>query len=99
MRGAGSKKHLTKTSNIDPEASDFELGNWTEAERGTMLKSGSMAEWSDITQNCHVGWPAIGKMCSIANASRINPGKHPTWRAAQHHSVTILSGKIETSIA
>jgi len=25
-------------------------------------------------------------MCSIANAARINPGNHPTWRAVQHHS-------------
>jgi hypothetical protein len=46
-----------------------------------------MGDWSYITQNCHVVWATIGKMCSIANAARINPGNHPTWRAVQHHSV------------
>lgn len=89
MSGAGSKAHLSETPTIHEGArvEDFELGAWTEVGRGTMLKSGSMGDWSYITQNCHVVWTTIGKMCSIANSTRINPGNHPTWRAVQHHSV------------
>ena len=60
---------------------------WTEVGKGTMLKHGSMGDWSYITRDCHVVWTTIGEMCSIANGARINPGNHPTWRAVQHHSV------------
>lgn len=89
MSGAGSKRPLGEAPTIREGAQvhDFELGSWTEVGKGTVLRSGSMGDWSYITQNCHVVWTTIGKMCSIANATRINPGNHPTWRAVQHHSV------------
>lgn len=89
MSGAGSKKHLSEAPTIHPEAdvSDCTLGAWTEVGKGTLMKSSSMGDWSYITQHCHVVWTTIGKMCSIANGARINPGNHPTWRAVQHHSV------------
>jgi phosphonate metabolism protein (transferase hexapeptide repeat family) len=89
MSGAGSKPPLTEAPTIHEGArvQDFDLGAWTEVGAGTTLKSGSMGDWSYITRNCHVVWTTIGKMCSIANATRINPGNHPTWRAVQHHSV------------
>jgi phosphonate metabolism protein (transferase hexapeptide repeat family) len=89
MSGAGSKARLSEAPTIHEGAvvDDFTLGAWTEVGRGTLLKSGSMGDWSYITKDCHVVWTTIGKMCSIANATRINPGNHPTWRAVQHHSV------------
>src|SRR6056297_965667 len=89
MSGEGSKKHLSEAPNIHPEASvvDCELGVWTEVGKGTSMRASSMGDWSYVTQHCHVVWASIGKMCSIANATRINPGNHPTWRAVQHHSV------------
>jgi len=89
MSGAGSKKQLSEAPNIHPEASvvDCELGVWTEVGKGTTMRASSMGDWSYVTQHCHVVWASIGKMCSIANATRINPGNHPTWRAVQHHSV------------
>ena len=89
MSGAGSKNKLSEAPTIHEGAvvDDFELGVWTEVGKGTMLKSGSMGDYSYITQGCHVVWTTIGKFCSIANATRINPGNHPTWRAVQHHSV------------
>ena len=46
-----------------------------------------MGDWSFITRDCHLVWTTIGKMYSIANGARISPGKHPTWRSVQHHSV------------
>jgi len=89
MNGVGSKKQLSERPSIHPEAdvSDCDLGAWTEVGKGTMMKSSSMGDYSYITQHCHVVWKSIGKFCSIANAARINPGNHPTWRAVQHHSV------------
>jgi len=89
VSGAGSKAKLSPTPTIHDGVivDEFELGMWTEVGAGTVLKSGSMGDWSYITKDCHVVWTTIGKMCSIANATRINPGNHPTWRAVQHHSV------------
>lgn len=89
MSGAGAKNHLSEAPTIHPEASvtGCELGVWTEVGKGTVMKEAQMGDYSYITQNCHVVWTTIGKFCSIANATRINPGNHPTWRAVQHHSV------------
>lgn len=89
MSGAGAKKQLSEEPNIHFEASvvECELGAWTEVGKGTSMRASSMGDWSYITQHCHVVWTSIGKMCSIANGARINPGNHPTWRAVQHHSV------------
>ncbi|AJE45800.1 DapH/DapD/GlmU-related protein [Celeribacter indicus] len=89
MSGAGSKNSLTEAPTIHPEASvsDCDLGAWTEVGKGTMMKASRMGDYSYITQDCHVVWTTIGKFCSIANATRLNPGNHPTWRAVQHHSV------------
>jgi phosphonate metabolism protein (transferase hexapeptide repeat family) len=66
---------------------DCTLGVWTEVGKGTLMKASEMGDYSYITQYGHVVWTTIGKFCSIANAVRINPGNHPTWRAVQHHSV------------
>ncbi len=89
MSGAGSKSHLSEAPTIHPEAQvdDCTLGAWTEVGKGTVMKSAEMGDYSYITQHCHVVWTTIGKFCSIANATRINPGNHPTWRAVQHHAV------------
>ncbi len=89
MSGAGSKKQLSETPTVHPEASvtDCDLGQWTEVGQGTVMKDVKMGAYSYITRDCHVVWTTIGKFCSIANAARINPGNHPTWRATQHHSV------------
>ncbi len=89
MSGAGDKKHLSEAPTIHPEAkvSECKLGAWTEVGKGTMMREAEMGDYSYITQQCHVVWTTIGKFCSIANATRLNPGNHPTWRVAQHHSV------------
>lgn len=89
MSGAGSKKHLSEAPTIHANATvtDCDLGVWTEVGDGTVMKDVQMGDYSYITRNCHVVWTTIGKFCSIANDTRINPGNHPTWRATQHHSV------------
>ncbi|MEL6451882.1 MAG: DapH/DapD/GlmU-related protein [Pseudomonadota bacterium] len=89
MSGAGSKAHLTEAPTIHDGAQveGCTLGAWTEVGKGTVMKASEMGDYSYITQHCHVVWTTIGKFCSIANATRINPGNHPTWRAVQHHAV------------
>lgn len=89
MAGAGSKNPLSEAPTIHHNASveDCMLGAWTEVGKNTVMKSSTMGDYSYITQNCHVIWATIGKFCPIANATRLNPGNHPTWRAVQHHSV------------
>jgi hypothetical protein len=44
-----------------------------------------MAAYSYIVTDSSAAYSTIGKFCSIARDVRINPGNHPTWRAAQHH--------------
>jgi phosphonate metabolism protein (transferase hexapeptide repeat family) len=89
MSGAGAKAALSVDPTIHPDADvrDCTLGAWTEVGRGSQLREVEMGDWSYVTQACHIVWTTIGKMCSIANGARINPGNHPTWRAVQHHSV------------
>lgn len=89
MTAAHTETRLGETPTIHPEAHvvDCTLGAWTEVGRGTSLRESTMGDWSYVTQHCHIVWTTIGKMCSIANHARINPGNHPTWRAVQHHSV------------
>ncbi len=89
MSGAGAKGRLSEMPTIHPEADvkDCTLGMWTEVGRGTVMREAEMGDYSYITQGCNVVWSTIGKFCSIANDTRLNPGNHPTWRVSQHHSV------------
>jgi hypothetical protein len=36
-------------------------------------------------EDCQIIYSEIGKFCSIASQSRINPSNHPIWRATSHH--------------
>lgn len=46
-----------------------------------------MDAYSYVVEDADIIHTTIGKLCSIAAATRINPGNHPTWRATQHHLV------------
>lgn len=51
MAGAGSKNALSiaPTINNGTVVDDFQLGQWTELGSSTVLKHGSMGDWSYIT--------------------------------------------------
>jgi hypothetical protein len=72
---------------IHPDASvhDCILGPWTRIGARTSLSEVSMGAYSYIVEDSSAAFSTIGKFCSIARDVRINPGNHPTWRAAQHH--------------
>ncbi len=83
-------KRLSETPTIHPEADvapTVTLGRWTEVGRGTHMTDSQMGDYSYICEWGHVIWTTIGKFTNIANAVRINPGNHPTWRACQHHAL------------
>jgi len=81
------KPHLGEAPTVHETARvvGCDLGAWTEVGAGTTMMQSSMGDYSYIVQNCHVVWTTIGKFCSIAQGTRINPGNHPTWRISQHH--------------
>ncbi|WP_416906922.1 MAG: DapH/DapD/GlmU-related protein [Polymorphobacter sp.] len=72
---------------ISPEANvhDCILGPWTRVGGRTSLMETEMGAYSYIVTDSSSAYATIGKFCSIARDTRINPGNHPTWKAALHH--------------
>lgn len=69
----------------DGQVHDSILGPWTRVGARTSLSEVVMGAYSYIVNDSSAAYSVIGKFCSIARDVRINPGNHPTWRAAQHH--------------
>ena len=44
-----------------------------------------MGDYSYVVNDSNIIYTEIGKLCSIAAMTRINPGNHPIWRATQCH--------------
>lgn len=61
------------------------LGPWTAVGARTKLVETSLAAYSYVVEDGDLIYASIGKFCSLARMVRVNPGEHPTWRAAQHH--------------
>jgi phosphonate metabolism protein (transferase hexapeptide repeat family) len=72
---------------ISSEASvrDCILGPWTRVGARTSLMETQMGAYSYIVTDSSAAYTTIGKFCSIARDTRLNPGNHPTWKAALHH--------------
>lgn len=72
---------------IHPSASvrAARLGPWTAVGARTRLAETVMGAYSYVVEDADIIHAEIGRFCSIAAKTRINPGNHPTWRAAQHH--------------
>jgi phosphonate metabolism protein (transferase hexapeptide repeat family) len=80
-------KKLRETPRVASTASvkNCQLGRFTDIGERTSLTDTVMDDYSYIASDGEVISTRIGKFCSIARAVRINPGNHPTERAAQHH--------------
>lgn len=80
-----------KSGGPEPEISaqasvhDCILGPWTRVGARTSLQEVQMGAYSYIVTDSSATYSEIGKFCSIARDTRINPGNHPMWKAAQHH--------------
>jgi len=72
---------------IDPTAkvSQATLGRYTEIGARTVFVESAMDDYSYVVNDANVIYTTIGKFCSIAAMTRINPGNHPMQRASQSH--------------
>jgi phosphonate metabolism protein (transferase hexapeptide repeat family) len=84
-RMAGKKLSVEPT--IDPSArlNDVKLGAYTEVGARTILQEVTMDDYSYVVNDAQITYTSIGKFCSIAAMTRINPGNHPMQRATQAH--------------
>jgi phosphonate metabolism protein (transferase hexapeptide repeat family) len=80
-------KTLSEQSLIDPTASvsHCELGRYTEVGARTKLLEVALGDYSYVVNDSDIAYATIGKFCSIAAMTRINPGNHPMERASQSH--------------
>ena len=80
-------KMLSVEPTIDPTAAvrESQLGAYTEVGARTMLLDVAMADYSYVVNDAQITYTTIGKFCSIAAMTRINPGNHPMHRASQAH--------------
>ncbi|WP_406857677.1 DapH/DapD/GlmU-related protein [Alsobacter sp. KACC 23698] len=62
-----------------------ELGRYTEVGARTSVVETRMGDYSYVVQDADIMDTTIGRFCSIAAATRINPGNHPMHRATQAH--------------
>jgi phosphonate metabolism protein (transferase hexapeptide repeat family) len=78
---------LDKNPSVHPTAMivDTVLGAWTEVGARTSIEETVMGDYSYVVNDSQIIYAKIGKFCSIASHTRINPGNHPLDHAALHH--------------
>ena len=90
-------KMLSVVPTIDPAASvrESKLGRYTEVGARTILLEVTMDDYSYVVNDAQITYTTIGKFCSIAAMTRINPGNHPMHRASQAHFIYRASAYFE----
>ncbi|CCE04025.1 acetyltransferase [Bradyrhizobium sp. STM 3809] len=80
-------KSLSIDPTVDPSAKlhEVHLGAYTEVGARTILHEVTMGDYSYVVNDAQITYTTIGKFCSIAAMTRINPGNHPMHRATQAH--------------
>ncbi len=80
-------KMLSVEPTIDPTAKlqEAKLGAYCEVGARTILLEVAMGDYSYVVNDAQITYTKIGKFCSIAAMTRINPGNHPMHRASQAH--------------
>jgi phosphonate metabolism protein (transferase hexapeptide repeat family) len=80
-------KTLSINPFIDPTAKVQEatFGRYCEVGARTILLDVAMGDYSYVVNDAQITYTTIGKFCSIAAMTRINPGNHPMYRATQAH--------------
>ena len=82
-----SDRQLSIRPFIDPSAqvTGSTLGAYTEVGARTKLLEVTLGHYSYVVNDSDIAYATIGKFCSIAAMTRINPGNHPMTRASQAH--------------
>ena len=80
-------KTLSIEPTVDPSAKvqEAKFGIYCEVGARTMLLDVEMGDYSYVVNDSQMTYTTIGKFCSIAAMTRINPGNHPMQRATQAH--------------
>jgi phosphonate metabolism protein (transferase hexapeptide repeat family) len=80
-------KTLSTEPHVDPSATlrDATIGAYCEVGPRTILQEVTMGDYSYVVNDAQITYTTIGKFCSIAAMTRINPGNHPMHRATQAH--------------
>jgi phosphonate metabolism protein (transferase hexapeptide repeat family) len=80
-------KVLSVEPTIDPTAQlrETRLGAYCEVGARTILLDVAMGDYSYVVNDAQITYTTVGKFCSIAAMTRINPGNHPMHRATQAH--------------
>jgi phosphonate metabolism protein (transferase hexapeptide repeat family) len=78
---------LSEEPAIHPTANvrDSKLGAWTAVGARTTIAESTIGDYSYVVNDSSIIYTEIGKFCSIAAHTRINPGNHPLERVALHH--------------
>jgi len=78
---------LSEEPAIHPDAHvrESHLGPWTAVGARTSISETTMGDYSYVVNDSSIIYCEIGKFCSIAAHTRINPGNHPLERVALHH--------------
>ena len=81
------KKALSTEPLIHDSANvrDSILGAYTEVGARTQLLEVLLADYSYVVNDSDIAYTTLGKFCSIAAMTRINPGNHPMDRVTQSH--------------
>src|SRR5262245_26878213 len=61
------------------------LGRWVAVGARTTIAESTMGDYSYVVNDSSIIYSRIGKFCSIAAKTRLNPGNHPLDRVALHH--------------
>ncbi len=82
-----ANKALSAHPFIDPTATlrDSRAGSYCEIGARTLLHEVALGDYSYVVNDSQIAYATIGKFCSIAAMTRINPGNHPMHRATQAH--------------
>lgn len=81
MKSLGEAPLIDLTARVQAST----LGRYTEVGPRTKLLEVEMGDYSYVVNDADIAYATIGKFCSIAAMTRLNPGNHPTWRATQAH--------------
>ncbi len=82
---AGKALSVTPLIDSSAELHDTRLGTYCEVGARTILHEVTMGDYSYVVNDSQITYTTIGKFCSIAAMTRINPGNHPMHRVTQAH--------------
>jgi phosphonate metabolism protein (transferase hexapeptide repeat family) len=82
---AGKMLGVEPTIDASADLHEVKLGAYCEVGARTILHDVAMDDYSYVVNDAQITYTTIGKFCSIAAMTRINPGNHPMQRASQAH--------------